>query len=59
MATPVLRGARDLLREGPERATREVTIPHIGWKGPKDRSLMDQVRVEVLDMPGRLSGAGL
>jgi len=40
--------AEQLLAEAPGRALAGVLPGSLEWKTPKDRSLMDQVRVEIL-----------
>ena len=45
---PALTRARRLLNAGPERVVREITVGRIGWDVPKDRSVMDAVRLNVL-----------
>jgi hypothetical protein len=47
--TPTLESAKRLLTDGPLRVTREITLDRLDWKVPKDRALMDQVRVDVLE----------
>ncbi|HQC53460.1 MAG TPA: hypothetical protein PLE92_10030, partial [Lentisphaeria bacterium] len=40
--------AERLLAEAPGRALASVLPGSLQWKRPKDRSLMDQVRIEIL-----------
>lgn len=44
-----LLAAKKLLAEGPNRVTRELPVELQEWDSPKDRALMDQVRIEVLE----------
>jgi hypothetical protein len=41
--------ARKLLEDGPRRVTEKITSGSLAWREDKDRSIMDTVRVEVLD----------
>lgn len=43
-----------LLTEGPERVTRELTLDRLGWNVEKDRGVMDEVRLEVLQLLEKL-----
>jgi len=54
--TPTLESAKRLLADGPLRVTREITLDRLDWKVPKDRALMDQVRVEALEALSALAG---
>jgi hypothetical protein len=40
--------AEQLLDEAPGRALASVLPGNLNWETPKDRSLMDQVRIEIL-----------
>jgi hypothetical protein len=53
--SPLVGQARQLLAQGPERATANITAGNIVWTEDKDRGLMDQVRLEVLEMLERLA----
>jgi len=46
---PALTRAEALLADGPLRVTTPIAAEGIGWGADRDRTLMDQVRVEVLD----------
>jgi hypothetical protein len=48
--SPLLDQARKLVVEGPDRVTATITSDNLGWFEPKDRGVMDAVRVEVLDL---------
>lgn len=48
ISNPVLEKAKGVLKEGPERVVAELEGAPITWGKEFDRSLMDQVRVEVL-----------
>jgi|GEM_PF-3317039 len=50
----VLKSAKKLLIEGPERVVNDITVPNISWWIPKDRSVMDRVRLDVLMMLEKL-----
>ncbi|HJN14402.1 MAG TPA: hypothetical protein QGH10_02865, partial [Armatimonadota bacterium] len=43
-----LSAAKELLDTGTDRVVADITIENLDWKIPKDRGIMDQVRVEVL-----------
>lgn len=45
-----LDAARYLLEHGPARVTREISTRVMGWDVQKDRGLMDEVRIQVLDV---------
>jgi len=47
--------AKKLLAEGPSRVTREISVERIEWDSPKNRALMDQVRIQALDALKALS----
>jgi len=53
--SPLLEPARKLSVEGPDRVLATINIKNLGWFAPKDRGVMDQVRVEVLDMLEKLA----
>jgi hypothetical protein len=44
-----LDAARALLTEGPLRVTREIALDRLDWRIPKNRGLMDEVRLDVLE----------
>lgn len=48
--SPLFELARRLEQEGPERVIASIRPDNMSWHTPKDRSLMDQVRVEVLEL---------
>ena len=50
-----LQAAKKLLAEGPSRVTREISVDRIEWDSPKDRALMDQMRIQALDALKALS----
>jgi hypothetical protein len=50
-----LQAAKELLADGPSRVTREISVERIEWDSPKDRALMDKVRIEALDALNALS----
>jgi hypothetical protein len=50
----VLKSAKKLLIEGPERVSQDITVPNISWWIPKDRNTMDKVRLDVLMMLEKL-----
>ena len=50
-----LQAAKELLADGPSRVTREISVERIEWYSPKDRALMDKVRIEALDALNALS----
>lgn len=52
---PVLAQARELLVEGPLRVTADIAQGTLGWRKEQDRSVMDAVRVEALEMLLKLS----
>jgi hypothetical protein len=49
VSNPVLEKAKGVLNEGPERVVAQLEGAPITWGKEFDRSLMDQVRVEVLE----------
>lgn len=49
-----VRAADKLLADGPERVAREITIDRLGWNVDKDRSVMDEVRLEALALLEKL-----
>jgi hypothetical protein len=53
---PALDTAHKLLRDGPDRVARDITIENLDWRAPKARSAMDEVRVEVLEALTALGG---
>jgi hypothetical protein len=53
--SPLLAPARKLLTEGPDRVLATINAKNLSWFDPKDRGVMDQVRVEVLDMLDKLA----
>ena len=53
--TPVLGQAKDLLQTGPQRVISDINVGTLGWLKEKDRSVMDQVRIEVLRMLVKIS----
>ena len=55
---PLLAQARELLVEGPLRVTADIAQGTLGWRKEQDRSVMDAVRLEVLEMLWRLNGLG-
>ncbi len=50
----VLKSAKKLLIEGPERVSQDITVPNISWWIPKNRNTMDKVRLDVLMMLEKL-----
>lgn len=53
--SPLLDQARRLSIEGPDRVTATIESGNLSWSVPKDRGVMDQVRVEVLEMLDKLA----
>ena len=53
---PALKSAKKLLTDGPLRVTREFSLDRLDWWAPKNRGLMDQVRIEVLEALKALEG---
>jgi len=53
-ASPLLDAAKRLLVEGPQQVTREIASETLSWRTPKDRGVMDRVRVEALRMLTKL-----
>ena len=51
-----LSAAKELLDTGTDRVVADITIENLDWKIPKDRGIMDQVRVEVLEALDALRG---
>jgi hypothetical protein len=47
--TPAVAAARMLLHDGPRRGTAAIVLDNLDWRVPKDRGVMDQVRLEVMD----------
>jgi len=54
VSAAALAQAKALLKEGPDRVVAQMEGSQIGWKKEFDRSLMDQVRVEVLEVLTKL-----
>lgn len=52
---PLLDQAKTLLANGPERAIANVTDANIVWSENKDRGVMDEVRLQALDMLEKLA----
>jgi hypothetical protein len=53
--SPVLQQAKQLVVEGPEVVTEQINDKNLTWETPKDRDMMDKVRVQVLDMLDKLA----
>jgi len=53
--SPLLDQARKLAVEGPDRVVAGITSDNLAWSVPKDRGVMDQVRVQVLELLGKLA----
>lgn len=47
--SPAATAAQALLRDGPARVTDQITLDNLGWQVPKDRGVMDQVRLAAMD----------
>lgn len=57
MASPMIKKAEKLLTEGPLRVTDAIIADGgVGWVAKRDRTIMDKVRVEVLDALVNLEG---
>jgi hypothetical protein len=48
--SPLLGQARKLAVEGPDRVMANITSENLAWSAPKDRGVMDEVRVQVLNL---------
>jgi hypothetical protein len=53
--SPVLQQAKQLASDGPEAVTEQITTESLPWEAPKDRDMMDKVRVQVLEMLDKLA----
>ena len=54
--SPDVAAARELLRSAPQRVTEAIhDVSMLKWAAEKDRSVADQVRVQILEMLMRLS----
>ena len=53
-----IEAAEQLLREAPQRVVPSYSPGDMAWKTPKDRSVADQVRVEILRTLETLAGMG-
>ncbi|MEI6500630.1 MAG: discoidin domain-containing protein, partial [Armatimonadota bacterium] len=53
--TPLVEQAKTLLVQGPASVCDQITAENLMWNVPKDRDMMDKVRVSVLDMLKKLS----
>lgn len=53
--SPLVAQAEALLTAGPDRVIATVTPANQTWSEPKDREVMDQVRVEVLELLEKLA----
>ncbi|MFA6111957.1 MAG: hypothetical protein WDA75_24635 [Candidatus Latescibacterota bacterium] len=54
--TPAVEAARTLLRDGPARGTHQIVLENLDRRIPKDRGVMDKLRVEVMDALVGLAG---
>lgn len=53
--SPVLEQAKQLAEQGPASVCDQITDKNLTWESPKDREMMDRVRVQVLDMLEKLA----
>jgi hypothetical protein len=53
--SPLLDRARRLAVAGPDRVVAGITRDNLAWSVPKDRGVMDEVRVQVLDLLEKLA----
>lgn len=53
--SPVLEQAKQLAEQGPASVCEQITDKSLTWESPKDREMMDRVRVQVLDMLEKLA----
>ncbi len=53
--SPLLTRAKGLLTSGPDRVVSQITGERLTWTVPKDRAVMDQVRIEALEALSELS----
>jgi len=53
--SPLLDRARKLVIEGPERVTATISSENLKWSESKDRGVMDQVRVQALELLEKLA----
>jgi hypothetical protein len=58
LESPQIEAAEQLLREAPQRVVPSYSPGDMAWKTPKDRSVADQVRVEILRTLETLAGMG-
>ena len=53
--SPLLRDAQKLAVEGPDRVLATIAADNLSWSVAKDRGVMDEVRVDVLEMLTKLA----